>query len=168
MALTALPNSLVNSSSAVWMAAEWQDRWIQPFGSFVNSVFTAFRFQTAMTGDNFHESTVLFHQLLYILPQGYWFLLEQKAACSCDPCWFPNDVTFNFGTCTVLAVGFPPSRTLQEGLFLFCWQSKCGKIWILQQTHRRFLYRWTACSDAQTIPLSNDLDMTISCAAGGY
>ncbi len=68
----------------------------------------------------FHESTVLFHQLLYILPQGYWSLLGLRSQLVHDPCcWFPNDVRIHFAPAQVLAVGFYEAELFKKGFF-FC------------------------------------------------
>ncbi len=118
---TALPNSLVNSSSAVWMAAEWP----RPLNSTIwrALLIPSSRlsdFKTAMTGDNFSRVNGSFHQLLYILPQGYWFLLvlrsqlvQRSMLLVSQRC--PHSISHLRSSCCWL---LRRSRTLQEGLFL--------------------------------------------------
>ena len=122
MALTALPNSLVNSWSAVWIAAEWP----RPLNSTIwrALLIPSSRlsdFKTAMTGDNFSRvngsfSPTSLHSAARILvPSG-----TEKPACSAiHAAGFPTMSAFNFAPAQFLLLAFTPKQNSSRRAFSF-------------------------------------------------
>ena len=90
--------------------------------SFVNSVFTAFRFQNSDDWWQFFTSQRLFFTNFFTFCSkdigSFW---DWEASLFSDPCcWFPNDVRIQFRTRTVFAVGFYTKAELfKKGFFFF-------------------------------------------------
>ncbi len=163
----ALPNSLINSWSAVWIWLIGQ----RPLNSTIWRALLIPSSRLSVSNsddvDNFHESTVLFITSLHILLQGWWFPSGTETNVQRSMLLVSNDVRIQFHPAQFLLLAFTPKQNSSRRAFLFVNKSKCGRF---EFFHRRFLYRWPLVQDAQTIPLSNDLehDDIVCCLADGW